>query len=224
MVLSDTFTDLFYFTEVNCVYDFDQFTYDSLRKKYDEMIDVSEKSALLHGSTTDTWRKAFFAVAVWIDETVQLSSWQYKLSWTKDSLQRTYYKTSNGGVEFYTALERLEPNENSIREIYDLCLSLGFKGTYYRDADRDTRSQIVSKTIQFLKTDHTTDIPGILFPCAFKGNAKLNIHADRQNRLFFIISAFALPAVISIILYISFQTHLSALYKSWTALTGGSLQ
>lgn len=222
MVLTDAFIDLFYFTEVNCVYDFDQFTYESLRKKYDDMIGVSEKMALQNGISTDIWRKAFFAVAVWIDETVQLSSWQYKLSWTKDSLQRTYYKTSNGGVEFYTALERLEPNENPIREIYDLCMSLGFKGTYYRDADRDTRTQIIGKTIQFLKADHTTDVPSLLFPCAFKGNAKLNIHNDKQNRLFFLIGAFALPAVISIILYVSFQAHLTALYKSWTSFMGGA--
>jgi type VI secretion system protein ImpK len=222
MILTDAFIDLFYFTEVNCVYDFDQFTYESLRKKYDDMISVSEKMALQKGISSDTWRKAFFAVAVWIDETVQLSSWQHKTYWTKDSLQRIYYKTSNGGVEFYTTLERLEPNENSIREIYDLCMSLGFKGTYYRDTDEDVRNQIIDKNIQFLKKDHATDIPGILFPCAFKGNAVLNIHFDKKNRLFLIISAFAVPVVISIILYCSFHAHLDVLYKSWTSLGGGA--
>jgi outer membrane protein OmpA-like peptidoglycan-associated protein len=42
----------------------------------------------------------------------------------------TYYGTLNAGEEFFRRLENLPPDAREVREIYYLCLSLGFQGTY----------------------------------------------------------------------------------------------
>ncbi|MBN1578985.1 MAG: type IVB secretion system protein IcmH/DotU [Chitinispirillaceae bacterium] len=210
MRLIDTFLDILYFTVVNKNYGFEQFTCSVLRKRYDDMILASEKSAQTGNIPDNVWRKAFFAVAVWIDESVLLSDWADKAQWCKETLQRTYFKTSNGGVEFFTTLEQLDPNENRIREIYDVCLSLGFKGTHYGESGMGTLKKIINRTIQMIQSDRNPLPPHNLFPCAYKGNSKLNVTVERESRLLFLALSAIVPFLVFILLYVSFQVTLNS--------------
>lgn len=87
---------------------------------------LAEKGDISHSD----YDLSCFAVFVWIDETIMQSSWQGKVKWQKDLLQRRFYKTTGGGVEFYNKLEKLEPYENEVREVYYLCLVSGYSGRY----------------------------------------------------------------------------------------------
>lgn len=223
MTLTDTFIDLIYFTLVNEPYGFQQFSFVTMRQKYEEMITASENGAKNSGIAETVWRSSFFAVAVWIDEVILLSDWKEKTLWCKDTLQRIYFKTSNGGVEFFSNLEQLQSEDNQIREIYDICLSLGFKGSLYRQEDSGILSKIVNKTMQLLQIDKSSVSPSILFPCAYKGGAKVNGRKKKEFMLLYVILLFAGPVLLFILLYASFNSDLTGLMQYCIEHISGNL-
>jgi type VI secretion system protein ImpK len=223
MTLTDTFIDLIYFTLVNEPYGFQQFSFVTMRQKYEEMVAASENGAKSSGITETVWRRSFFAVAVWIDEVILLSDWKEKTLWCKDTLQRIYFKTSNGGVEFFSNLEQLQSEDNQIREIYDICLSLGFKGSYYRQEDSGILSKIVHKTMQLLQIDKSSISPSVLFPCAYRGGAKVNGRKKNEFQPLYITLLIAGPVILFILLYAGFHTDLSGLMRYCIEHISGNL-
>jgi type VI secretion system protein ImpK len=223
MTLTDTFIDLIYFTLVNEPYGFQQFSFSTMRQKYEEMVVASENGAKSSGIAETVWRRSFFAVAVWIDEVILLSDWKEKTLWCKDTLQRTYFKTSNGGVEFFSNLEQLQSEDNQIREIYDICLSLGFKGSYYRQEDSGILSKIIHKTMQLLQVDKSSTSPSVFFPCAYRGGAKVNVRKKNEFQLLYIIMLITGPVILFILLYAGFHSELSGLMQYCIEHISGNL-
>ncbi len=223
MTLTDTFIDLIYFTLVNEPYGFQQFSFATMRQKYAEMVTASENGAQSSGIEESIWRRSFFAVAVWVDEAILLSDWKDKSLWCKDTLQRIYFKTSNGGVEFFNNLEQLQSEDNQIREIYDICLSLGFKGSYYRQEDSGILSKIINKTMQLLQIDKSSVSPSILFPCAYRGGAKVNDGKRYQFRLLYLILLTAGPVILFMLLYTACNSDLTGLMKYCIEHISGNL-
>jgi len=81
--------------------------------------------------------EARFALVAWIDETILKSSWSGREEWLREPLQLTLFRTNRAGDEFYDHLMALRPEQNYAREMFFLCLCLGFEGGYAgRDADR----------------------------------------------------------------------------------------
>jgi type VI secretion system protein ImpK len=63
--------------------------------------------------------------------------WTGHDDWAREPLQLQLYRTNKAGDEFYEHLERLRPEMASARQVYFLCLTLGFEGQYSgHDADR----------------------------------------------------------------------------------------
>lgn len=79
---------------------------------------------------------AFFAVIAWIDESVMCSSWEGAAAWSRYPLQREYFHTTRAGTEFFNRLQNLSNDDegNAVREVFCLCLSMGFKGRYIQDS------------------------------------------------------------------------------------------
>lgn len=81
--------------------------------------------------------EARFALVAWVDEIVLRSSWSGRDAWEREPLQLQLFATNKAGDEFYDHLERLLPDQLAAREIYFLCLAMGFEGAYVgREADR----------------------------------------------------------------------------------------
>lgn len=93
-----------------------------------DLVNAQEGRARALGVSEESFKQARFAVLSWVDETVFNSNWPHRAEW--QYLMLTYYRTSNAGEEFFQHLDRLRPQDNQIREIYYLCLSLGFQGKY----------------------------------------------------------------------------------------------
>jgi type VI secretion system protein ImpK len=79
------------------------------------------------GVAVETFREARFAVLSWIDEMFLNSNWPQRNQW--QHMMLTYYGTLNAGEEFFRHLEQRPSPLNDVREIYYLCLSLGFQGS-----------------------------------------------------------------------------------------------
>jgi type VI secretion system protein ImpK len=112
-------------------------------------------------------RHALFAVVAFIDEQLVGVTWDGQKDWSRQQLQREYFDTNNGGVEFFTRLDRLNPfnpAERDIREVYYYCLSLGFSGKFYGDGAQSALNRIRHDNYELLADGDSGDV---LFADAF---------------------------------------------------------
>lgn len=105
-----------------------------------QLIRQSEKCREEEELSFADYDNARFAVIAWLDETMMKSAWTGKDEWKTALLQRQYYKTFAAGEEFFEKLEKLEPDQNEIREVFHLCLMAGFSGKYSAFEDDDPRT------------------------------------------------------------------------------------
>jgi type VI secretion system protein ImpK len=99
-----------------------------LRDRLLGFIKTQEERVKTIGVSIEAFREARFSVLSWVDEMVLNSKWPHRTQW--QHLMLTYYGTLNAGEEFFRRLDSLPSQANDIREIFYLCLSLGFQGEY----------------------------------------------------------------------------------------------
>ena len=71
----------------------------------------------------------------WVDEIILSSAWDQKGKWQREQLQRIFYNTTEAGEEVFERLNSLGLHQREMREVYYLCLALGFKGRYCKQGD-----------------------------------------------------------------------------------------
>ncbi|MHC1697152.1 MAG: DotU family type IV/VI secretion system protein [Geobacteraceae bacterium] len=113
---------------------------------------LQESEALFHqGSfSRDDYDLARFAVCALVDEALLKSSWEHRALWLKDQLQRNYYNTTDAGEEFFARLSSLGLHQRGVREVYYLCLALGFTGRYCHAGDEYHLEQIKFSNLKLL--------------------------------------------------------------------------
>jgi len=142
-----------------------------LRQTVTDLIGQSETFRENNGFDKADYESARFAIFAWIDETVMKSSFEGKDGWQRQLLQRTFYNTTGGGVEFYRRLEDLDEDKGEVREIYYLCLALGFSGRYgLSEGDGVLRDRVIEQ--QFKRLTGSSDVfsktsRSKLFPAAY---------------------------------------------------------
>ena len=95
------------------------------------LIKQAKDTALSEEISVTRFHDALFPVVAWADERLSLlPKWQETRPWRSLMLQRKFFSTSLAGVQFFERLEKLENNDQELREIYVTCLALGFVGRY----------------------------------------------------------------------------------------------
>lgn len=107
--------------------------YDRLRDDVLTLLNRGETAAREAGHSDDDIAEARYAVCAWIDESILDSSWEQRTRWQRDLLQRAYYQSSDAGERFFARLAALDKSRRAVREVYYLCLVLGFRGRYAFD-------------------------------------------------------------------------------------------
>jgi type VI secretion system protein ImpK len=106
--------------------------YEAVRNEITTMLQRQEAAAKRQGVLEQDYHNARFAVLAWADETIlKYAAWEHHSQWNAFPLQLEYYQTRNAGEELFERLERLRADQQEIREIYYLCLGLGFSGRYF---------------------------------------------------------------------------------------------
>jgi len=104
---------------------------EGLAEQIDTLIQQAQSRALQDDVDIERFQAALFPVLAWADETISRQHhWPSEHAWQKHLLQRRYFKTGLAGREFFERLHALPANDAGLREVYLLCLSLGFKGQY----------------------------------------------------------------------------------------------
>ena len=158
---------------------------------------------------------ARFMVFAWIDEMLLASSWAHKQSWQREQLQRLHYQTTEAGVEVFDRLNNLGFQQRELREVYYLCLSLGFKGRFIQPGDEYLLEQIKTANLKIL-LGNPAEIPSLenveLFPDATPERA-LDSATHRTSPRIDQVTAVALAAPLALfgLLYCIYRFALSGL-------------
>jgi len=133
---------------------------------------MQESEALLNqGSfSRDDYDLARFAVCAFVDEALLKSPWAHRTLWLKDQLQRSIYNTTDAGEEFFARLSSLGLHQRAVREVYYLCLALGFTGRYCHPGDEYQLEQLKTSNLKLL-LGSSVGLPSLertdLFPEAY---------------------------------------------------------
>ena len=95
---------------------------NQVREKIDSLIAEQERRVKAGEVPWDPYREALFAVLSWVDDVVLNSAWPH--------LMLSTFGTLNAGKEFFQRLDNLPAAALDVKEIYFLCLGLGFEGRY----------------------------------------------------------------------------------------------
>lgn len=110
--------------------------------------------------------QARFAICAWVDEMLLSSPWEQKHLWLREQLQRTYFSTTGAGEEFFERLDGLGSQQREVREVYYLCLVLGFAGRFCEAGDQYQLEQLKTANLKLLlgSSRGLPPLDGELFP------------------------------------------------------------
>jgi type VI secretion system protein ImpK len=147
----------------------------------DAMVQQARTEAVNAGVDVELFQQGLFPIAAWADERIaRLKVWTSPMAWQPHLLQRRYFKTSLAGREFFERLSALGDQDAPVREIYLLCLCMGFIGRYSEASDAATLS-----TLKLGQYQAILDVMGIsddagslpIFPMAYRADGRV-----KQNR------------------------------------------
>lgn len=127
--------------------------YDEVRDEIRRLLSESGAHPSAAHFPPEAYDEARFAVCAWIDEEILASSWTERSQWLRDQLQRLHYNTTDAGEEFFRRLGRLAPDDREVREVYYLCLALGFTGRYCHPGDEPLLEQLKAAQLKLLLGD-----------------------------------------------------------------------
>ena len=121
----------------------------AVRSQLLELLDRMTKNAQAYHLPAPDIEETRFAVCAFADETLLASDWSGVEEWRREPLQLMLFRTNKAGNEFYDRLARLAPNQADAREVYFLCLALGFQGEYVSDPGR--RNEVLRQAYESLR-------------------------------------------------------------------------
>lgn len=187
--------------------------YEQVQEEIRRLLVLSEETCRTAGLDQADYDQARFAVCAWIDETVLASGWSGKQKWQHDQLQRAYYQTTEAGVEVFERLERLQPQQRDLREVFYLCLALGFRGRYIRPGDDILLEQLKTSNLKLL--ENLADLPPLdkieLFPGAIDKKPPESPSAGSLAITPFNAVAVAAPLILFVFLYLIYRFVLNGL-------------
>lgn len=141
--------------------------YEDARRRYDELYQKADFLRVPGEVPDEQWWEGLFAVCACIDELVLCSGWPERQKWQVDQLQHRFFSTTNAGEEFFEHLDRLAPDATEVREVYDWCLAMGFKGKYFRPEDRMELQEITRMNHNLVRKDESWEDVLQMFPEAY---------------------------------------------------------
>jgi type VI secretion system protein ImpK len=162
---------------------------------------------------------ARFAICAWVDEALLNSAWSQKGLWQREQLQRLYYHTTDAGEEFFERLNAVGFQQREVREVFYLCLALGFMGRYCHKGDEVLLEQLKSSNLKLLMGS-SIGLPSLertdLFPEAHPTEAVAIGPRKRTFQLSMVtLACLAGPVVLFGLLYLVYHFALSGIGENF---------
>ncbi len=216
MHLTDCFMDLMayitYFTRTAAT---KQPAYDQVKADVLQLLTKSEECVRKGLFPHEDYDQARFMICAWVDESILASKWQHRAQWQREQLQRLYYNTTEAGEEVFDRLNRLAFDKKEVRELYYLCLSLGFKGRFLKPEDEYLLEQLQTSNLKLL-LGGTPQVPtlekGDLFPEAYpSGTADIGPQQKKFRFSLTSVAALAAPVLVFGLLFVIYRFSLSGI-------------
>ncbi|MDH5387812.1 MAG: DotU family type IV/VI secretion system protein [Gammaproteobacteria bacterium] len=213
MRIVDCFTDAILYARKLARGDIQVASADEARTNLMSLLDKSKTMSEEYAISSEMLEQAKFPVVAFVDELFLCSNWAYKSEWKTNTLQRLCFNTTSAGSAFYDRLNELNKfgPDRDIREIYALCLGLGFRGKYFRGEDRQRYEEIKAFNLSVILPDESEqDIDSAtLFPFAYRGHS-LDKSSGYQPRLNIYPVLIGLPVTIIVIMMLYFGFDIAA--------------
>jgi type VI secretion system protein ImpK len=198
-------------------------TFDVVAEKFRTMIGKARESCIRFGYSDRDIGYSSLAVCAWVDEKILGPDleWSEKQKWLHSTLQKEHCGTSRAGEVFFDRLALINKqrdlpesqkdyNEKELREVFDYCLSMGFKGKYTTPEDEHLLNNVIAENRQYLGSAESVSTDR-LFPEAYKEvtTTAPNIFS-KYSKLFL-----AIPAILLLIIYLFYLLDLNGLYHKY---------
>jgi type VI secretion system protein ImpK len=183
--------------------------YETVKAEIDRLISASQEICRQESLPQDEYDQARFAVFAWIDEMILNSKWENQNRWLGEQLQRIHYQTTDAGELFYDRLNTVGLHQRDVREVYYLCLSMGFTGRHCHQGDEFLLDQLKSSNLKLL-SGSSAGLPsleqGNLFPEAYSETSG-ETPARKKGFEFslFMLGSAAFPLVLFLLLFIIYR-------------------
>ncbi|MDD3294339.1 MAG: DotU family type IV/VI secretion system protein [Geobacteraceae bacterium] len=189
--------------------------FEQVKADIHRLLSGSDGLAARGGFPREDYEQAHFAVCAWVDETILDSPWESRTLWQREQLQRVYYNTTEAGEEFFERLNRLGLHQRDVREVYYLCLALGFRGRFIHPGDEFLLEQLKASNLKLL-VGGPMGIPSLekadLFPGALPLEAPAIIPQPRRFRFSMLaVGAVIGPVALFCLLYLIYWVFLNSI-------------
>ncbi len=190
----------------------------TLAARLDRLIAGARRQAREHGYPESDVEAALFAVAAWTDESLLALDWSGASEWQRHLLQKRYFDTGSAGIAFFSRLEQLDHQQSQVREVYFLCLALGFVGRYGYEGNQNALDELKNRQLHAL-LEGEDGLPGEAGRLLFPGGYGSGLPAARQSGGWrrrvpmFVLAALLLPLAALLALYGAYHAVL------WQAVT-----
>ena len=192
--------------------------FDQVKADIQRLISKSQESLNNGAFSQEDYDLARFAIFAWIDEAILNSSWKEKHLWQGEQLQRFYYQTADAGEIFFERLNTLGPHQRDVREVYYLCLAIGFMGRYCHEGDEYLLEQLKTSNLKLL-TGSSVGLPslekGELFPEAYPVESSEVISFKEKKRFStFTLLCLGTPVLLYSVLFLIYSFILNNIGES----------
>ncbi len=222
MRLSDCFMEIIAYTALVARTDrAEQPSFEQVQSTMQQLISHSEVCLQENQFPSEDFQSARFAVFAWVDETLLASQWEGRHQWQREQLQRRYFQTADAGELFFEKLNTIGPHQRDVREVYYLCLCLGFAGQYCNEGDDLMLEQLRQSNLKVL-TASSMGVPTLekeqLFPQAYPTNTADDAAFQQKRRWSkFTIMCTLFPLVLYGLLYLIYHFILGSIGDSLIA-------
>jgi len=143
--------------------------YLQFRQQVVSAIQRIEKEAADYGIEEADAREAAYGLALFMDEQVLGSTWAAREQWSGEPLNIVLNQDPMGGENFFKKLDNMRDGQTALKEIYLLCLAMGFRGRFATEEMRVQAQKIgeIKKRILESIQDTAMDSRDLLFPEAY---------------------------------------------------------
>ena len=182
-----------------------------VKAEIDRLISNSQLICEKGKFSPDDYNLARFAVFAWIDESILSSGWTEKNRWQAEQLQRVYYQTTDAGELFFDRLNTVGLQQRDVREIFYLCLAMGFTGRHCHSGDEFLLDQLKSSNLKLL-SGSSAGLPSLerseLFPEAYAADSG-TVLPQRTGLPLFTFLCLGFPVVLYLLLFLIYKFVLS---------------
>ena len=187
--------------------------FDQVKVDIQRLMSESEDRFRQGSFSQEDYDLARYAICAWVDEAILSSLWNEKSRWQGEQLQRLYYQTTDAGEIFFERLNTIGPHQRDVREVYYLCLAMGFMGRYCHEGDDYLLGQVKTSNLKLL-TGSSVGLPSLdrteLFPEGYPVDAGDVVPQGRKVRFSgFTLLCLGAPIGLFVVLFIIYHFILS---------------